>query len=237
MHSQTADTFAHFKRCRAYETALQLKAEGKIRHFGISFHDKAAVLEQILTEYPQIEAVQIQFDYLDYNDPAVESRKCYDVCCKYGKPVLVMEPIKGGSLVNLPEDAKAVFDELHSGSPASYALRFAAGFDGIRMVLSGMSNKERIRSNIDCMKELQPLSETELKAIDKVRDIFHSKHLIPCTACHYCTAGCPKNIPIPDLFSCMNMKKLFSGWSADFYYGNVTANSGKASDCIKCGEC
>lgn len=131
MHSQTAENFEYFKKCNAYETALKLREEGKFRHFGISFHDRADVLEQILMEYPQIEVVQIQFNYLDYNDPAVQSRQCYEVCRKFGKPVLVMEPIKGGSLVNLPEDALEVLRDLNGGSPASYALRFAAGFEGI----------------------------------------------------------------------------------------------------------
>ena len=139
MHAQGTDNFAFFKKCHAYETALELMAEGKFRHFGISFHDRAEVLEQILTEYPQIEVVQIQFNYVDYDDPAVESRKCYEVCRKFGKQVIVMEPVKGGNLVNLPENARAVFEGLHGGSPASYAIRFAAGFEGIMMVLSGMS--------------------------------------------------------------------------------------------------
>ena len=148
MHAQGADNFAYFKKCRAYETALELKAEGKIRHFGISFHDRAEVLEQILTEYPQVEVVQIQFNYLDYEDPAVESRKCYEVCRKYGKPVIVMEPVKGGTLANLPEEAKAVLDGLKGGSPASYAIRYAAGFEGMLMVLSGMSSMEQMEENI-----------------------------------------------------------------------------------------
>lgn len=193
-------------------------------------------------KYPRIfcfrGVVQIQFNYLDYEDPAVESRKCYEVCCKYGKPVIVMEPVKGGNLVNLPEDAAAVLDELHGGSPASYAIRFAAGFDGIRMVLSGMSSMEQMEDNISYMKDFRPLSETEKKAIDKVRESFQSKNLIQCTACRYCTAGCPKQISIPDLFACMNAKKIFHDWNTDYYYNNVhTVNNGKASDCIKCGKC
>lgn len=130
MHSQSKDIFEHFKKCRAYETALELKKEGKIHHFGISFHDKAEVLEEILKEYPQIEVVQIQFNYLDYEDPAVQSRKCYEVCRRYNKPVIVMEPVKGGNLVNLPEDAAKILDNLNGGSAASYAVRFAASFDG-----------------------------------------------------------------------------------------------------------
>ena len=140
MHAQGAGNYPHFKACRAYETAFSLRAEGKVRHVGISFHDRAEVLERILTEYPEIEVVQIQFNYVDYDDPAVQSRKCYEVCRKFNKPVIVMEPVKGGNLVNLPEEAKTVLDALHGGSPASYALRFAAGFPGIAMVLSGMSN-------------------------------------------------------------------------------------------------
>lgn len=238
MHAQSADNFAFFKKCHAYETALELKKEGKIRHFGISFHDRADVLEQILKEYPQIEAVQIQFNYLDYEDPAVESKKCYEVCCKYGKPVIVMEPVKGGNLVKLPDEARAVFDKLHGGSPAGYAIRFAAGFDGIRMVLSGMSSLEQMEDNISYMKDFQPLSKEEQEAVQKVTEIFQSQNVIQCTACRYCTAGCPKHISIPDLFACMNAKKIFHDWNTDYYYNNVhTVNNGKASDCIKCGKC
>ena len=155
MHAQSKDIFAHFKKCHAYETALELKEEGKICHFGISFHDKAEVLEEILKEYPQIEVVQIQFNYVDYEDPAVESRKCYEVCRKYNKPAIIMEPVKGGNLVNLPEDAKKILDDLHGGSTASYAVRFAASFGGVMMVLSGMSNLEQMKDNLSYMKEFE----------------------------------------------------------------------------------
>ena len=155
MHAQSKDIFAHFKKCHAYETALELKEEGKIRHFGISFHDKAEVLEKILKEYPQIEVVQIQFNYVDYEDPAVESRKCYEVCRRYNKPAIIMEPVKGGNLVNLPEDAKKILDDLHGGSTASYAVRFAASFGGVMMVLSGMSNLEQMKDNLSYMKEFE----------------------------------------------------------------------------------
>ena len=239
MHAQGKGNFEHFKKCHAYETALKFKEEGKIRHFGISFHDKAEVLEQILTEYPQVEVVQIQFNYLDYDDPAVESRKVYEVCRKYNKPVIVMEPVKGGNLVNLPEKAQAVLDELHGGSNASYAIRFAAGFEGMLMVLSGMSSMEQMEDNISYMKDFKPLSEEELAAIHKVTDIYHNMNLIPCTACRYCTDGCPKHISIPDLFAIMNTKQIHHDWNADYYYNNVhTGNGkGKASDCIKCGKC
>ena len=238
MHSQSKDIFEYFKKCNAYETALELKEEGRIRHFGISFHDKAEVLEEMLKEYPQIEVVQIQFNYLDYEDPAVQSRKCYEVCRKYDKPVIIMEPVKGGNLVNLPEDAKQILDDLHGGSAASYAIRFAAGFDGVMMVLSGMSNEEQMEDNLSYMKEFKPLDETEMKAVKAVADVFHSKHMIPCTACRYCIEGCPKKISIPDLFACMNAKKVFHDRNADYYYGQVhTVHNGKASECIKCGKC
>lgn len=239
MHAQGADNFAYFKKCRAYETALEMMEEGKFRHFGISFHDRAEVLEQILTEYPQIEVVQIQFNYVDYDDPAVESRKCYEVCRKFGKPVIVMEPVKGGNLVNLPENAKAVFEELQGGSPASYAIRFAAGFEGIRMVLSGMSDMAQMEDNISYMKDFQPLSDRELAAVRRVQEIFQSMNLIPCTSCRYCAAGCPEQISIPDLFAVMNTKLIYHDWNADYYYNVVHTGGGKgkASACVKCGRC
>lgn len=238
MHAQGAGNYAHFKECHAYETAFELKKEGKVRHVGISFHDKPEVLEQILTEYPEVEVVQIQFNYVDYDDPAVQSRACYEVCRKHNKPVIVMEPVKGGNLVNLPEDAKAVLDELYGGSPASYAIRFAAGFPGMMMVLSGMSSMEQMNDNLSYMKDFQPLNEAELAAVKKVQEIFKSKNLIPCTACRYCIDGCPKHISIPDLFAIMNTKQIYHDWNADYYYNVVhTAPGRKASDCLKCGKC
>ena len=238
MHAQSEEFFAKFKKCRAYETALELKAEGKFRHFGISFHDRPEILEQILTEYPQIEVVQIQFNYVDYEDPAVESKKCYEICRKFGKPVIVMEPVKGGSLVNLPLQAMEVLEKLKGGSTASYAIRYAAGFEGILMVLSGMSSMEQMEDNIRFMKDFQPLNEQEMEAVAQVRKIFKEMNLIPCTACRYCMPGCPKHISIPDLFACMNAKKQYQNRNADYYYHNVhTSQKGKASDCIKCGKC
>jgi len=239
MHAQDGEIFEKYKRCRAYEIALELKEEGKIRHFGISFHDRAEVLDRILTEYPQIEAVQIQFNYLDYEDPSVESRKAYETAEKHGKPVIVMEPVKGGSLVNLPEEAQRVLDDMHGGSNASYALRFAAGFENMMMVLSGMSTLEQIRENVAFMAEPVSLNEEEQEAIRRVREIFSSLNMIPCTACHYCVLDndCPKNIPIPELFSCYNLKTTFHSWNQDYYYTIQTRDRGKASECLKCGKC
>ena len=246
MHAQNAAEFEKYKKCHAYETALQLKEEGRIRHFGISFHDKAVVLDQILTEYPQVEIVQIQFNYLDYEDPSVEARKVYEVCRKHNKPVLVMEPVKGGSLVKLPEDAQKIFDDLNEEegtqmSNASYAIRYAAGFDGMKVVLSGMSDLQQMKDNLSYMKEFQPLNAKEKEAVAKVVEVFHGLDMIPCTACHYCVDEnhCPKHIRIPDVFVCLNSKKAFNDWNMDIYYSSVlSANgSGKASECIGCGGC
>lgn len=238
MHAQNAQNYKKYKKCKAYETAFELKKEGKIRHVGLSFHDKAEVLDEILNEYPQIEAVQIQFNYVDYDDASVESRKCYDVCRKHNKPIIVMEPVKGGSLVTLPKKAMDVLADLGGGSPASYAIRFAASFDGMMMILSGMSNMAQLSENVSFMKDFKPLSDKEFEAIGKVQRIFNSQDLIPCTACSYCVDGCPKNIPIPDLFACMNAKQQYHNWNSDFYYHDVHASAkGKASDCIKCGKC
>lgn len=246
MHAQNAAEFEKYKKCHAYETALQLKEEGRIRHFGISFHDKAVVLDQILTEYPQVEIVQIQFNYLDYEDPSVEARKVYEVCRKHNKPVLVMEPVKGGSLVKLPEDAQNIFDDLNEEegtqmSNASYAIRYAAGFDGMKVVLSGMSDLQQMKDNLSYMKEFQPLNAKEKEAVAKVVEVFHGLDMIPCTACHYCVDEnhCPKHIRIPDVFACLNSKKAFNDWNMDIYCSSVlSANgSGKASECIGCGGC
>ncbi len=237
MHAQNAENFQKFKRCRAYETALELMSEGKFRHFGISFHDKAAVLEQILTEYPQIEVVQLQLNYIDWEDPAVESRKCWEVCRRLGKKVIVMEPCRGGNLASLPQDARAVLDGLGGGSPASYAIRFAAGHEGVVMVLSGMTSLEQVEDNLSFMERFRPLDRRELQAVEQVRDILRSKRTVPCTACGYCTGGCPMHIAIPDLFACLNNQKIYPDWNSEFYYGVYTAHNGKASSCIRCGAC
>ena len=237
MHAQNAVNFEKFKRCRAYETAFALKEEGKIKHVGLSFHDKADVLDKILTEYPQIEVVQIQFNYADYDNPHVQSRLCYEVCRKHGKPIIIMEPVKGGTLVNLIPEADKILKGLHGGSNASYAIRYTASFEGVFMVLSGMSNLEQMDDNISFMREFKPLDEREWEAVTKVQEALAREDVIPCTACRYCTDGCPKKISIPDLFSCMNQKRRYKDWNSEVYYENYTAGVGKASDCIACGKC
>ena len=237
MHAQNRTNFEKYKSCRAYETAFELKKEGKVRHVGISFHDTADILNQILTEYPEIEVVQIQFNYLDYNDASVQSRLCLETCRKHGKGVIVMEPVKGGSLVNLPDDAAEVLNTLGGGSHASYAIRFAASFEDIFMVLSGMGNMDMMRDNLSYMTDFKPLEKKELEAVFKVADIIKSKNLIPCTACQYCVEGCPAGIAIPKLFACMNESNKWKNWNSGYYYGIFTKDRGKASDCIGCGAC
>ena len=239
MHAQDAKNYKHFQKCRAYETAFALKAEGLLRHVGISFHDKAEVLDRILTEHPEIEIVQIQFNYVDYDSETVESRKCYEVCKKHGKPVIVMEPVKGGSLVNLPEEADRILRELRGGSNASYAVRFAASFPQMAMVLSGMSNMEQMRDNIASMRDFRPLNAAEMDAVAKVSGCFRNLDLIPCTACRYCIEenACPKGIRIPELFAMRNAYKAFRSSAIRACYSKTLIDSGKASDCIKCGKC
>ena len=182
--------------------------------------------------------VQIQFNYVDYEDPSVEGKLCYEVCRKHGKPIIVMEPVKGGCLVqNLPKEAKEIFQNLGGGSEASYAIRFAASFEGIFMVLSGVSDLDQMKDNISFMKEFKPLSEKEMRGVERVREIFRAQDLIPCTFCHYCTDRCPAKIQIPDLFACMNAKQQYQDWNSEWYYDVHTQKGGKASDCIQCGKC
>ena len=237
LHSVNGQRYEEFLARNAFEVVRQLREEGKIRRMGISFHDSPAQLARILEERPEIEVVQIQLNYADFDDPVVESGGVYQVCRQYGKPVLVMEPVKGGKLADLPPEGAEILRTLGGGSPAAYALRYAASFPGVEMVLSGMSTLEQMEDNLSYMMDFRPLDERELAAIDRVRQIFRSVDLIPCTACRYCVAGCPRKILIPDLFAAMNAKKMYRDWNSDWYYMVHTQNNGKASDCIKCGKC
>ena len=241
MHAQNKKNYQKFKRCRAYETAWELKQEGYIRHLGLSFHDKAEVLDMILNEHPEIEFVQIQFNYLDYESDEVEGRKVYEVCEKHQKPVMVMEPVKGGSLVKLPEEADRILRDLNGGSNASYAIRFAASFPQIAVVLSGMSNLEQTEDNLAAMCDFKPLTEAETEALRKVCAVFGRLDLIPCTACHYCVEEntCPKNIRIPEILGASNAYESFHNPNMINDYRNfmTAGDHGKAADCIRCGKC
>ncbi|MBQ0005724.1 MAG: aldo/keto reductase [Clostridiales bacterium] len=237
MHAQDRIFYEQYTRCRAYEIAQELKEEGKVRHVGISFHDRAEVLEQILSEHPEIEVVQLQINYIDYDTESIQCSKCLEVCRKYGKPVIVMEPVKGGVLARVPEDVEDIFREVSDDSPASIALRFAAGCDGVFLTLSGMSDMNQVDDNCNHMKNFKPLDEKEREAVEKAVEAFSRKNVIPCTACRYCTVGCPMNIDIPTLFSCMNMREMFRGWTSPYYYQRSIIDKGLAKDCIGCGAC
>lgn len=239
MHAQGSKNYPKFQKCEAYEVAQELKKEGKIKHIGISFHDTAEVLDMILNDHPEIEIVQIQFNYVDYVDAGVQSKLCYEVCRKHNKPVLIMEPIRGGGLVKLPQEAKEVLDKVNKDklSYASFAIRFAASFSGVYKVLSGMSNMEQMEDNVSYMEEFKPFNDEEYKAVEEVADILKKLGGIPCTACRYCVEGCPMKIAIPDLFSCYNAKVQFNDWNSSMYYSIHTKDNKKASECIKCGQC
>ena len=230
MHAMSAERHKVYQAARAYDVAQELKAEGKLRHVGMSFHDSAKALDRILTDRPELEFVQLQFNYVDYEDSRVQARLCYEVCCKHGKPVMVMEPVKGGSLVNLPREA---LELLPNGSPASYAVRFAAGFPQVAMVLSGMSNEGQMADNLATMTDFVPLSDDEHRNIEKVRALYQAQHRIPCTACRYCTDGCPAGIEIPEIFAVMNRYRAGEGEPEKEY----AAFENNASACVGCGQC
>ena len=230
LHAMSAGRHETYRELKAYETCLELKAEGKIRHLGMSFHDTADVLDNILTAWPELEFVQLQFNYLDYEDPKVQSRACYAVCEKHGKPVMVMEPVRGGALVNLPREALELIPD---GSPASYALRFVGGFPQVAMILSGMSDEAQMADNLATMGNFRPLTDAEQEAVVKVRTLYQSQHKIPCTACGYCVDGCPVGIAIPDIFDLVNKKLAKEAYDMNAY----AAMDNKADACVGCGQC
>ena len=230
-HALNAQRHARFTEERIYDIGLQLLKEGRFRHLGMSFHDSAEVLDQILTEHPEIEVVQLQLNYADWIDPKIQSGACYEVCRKHGKPVMVMEPVKGGALAILPEEATV---QMTSGSPASYALRYAAGFENVIMVLSGMSNLDQVMDNIRTMTNFVPLNEQEMQTIDRVRTIFQGQNKVPCTACRYCVDGCPAGLDIPEIFACFNGKRAKAEEDMDERYAALPV---KADSCVGCGHC
>lgn len=241
LHSLTRDFYEKAEKFGAFEFVAQKKAEGKIRHIGMSFHDKADVLDEILTKHPEIEYVQLQLNYADWEDPDVQSRENYEVCVRHGKPVLVMEPVKGGLLASLSPDCEKVLrDADPDASPASWAIRFAASLPNVVMVLSGISDRAQMADNLSFMKDFEPLSEEEKQICLNVADLIRSKESIPCTACRYCVDGCPQNIPIPDYFKLINEISKFGEAkipSAKSNYDYMIQSNGKASDCIECRQC
>lgn len=240
IHAMNRQTYAQAERMHAFEFLMQKKAEGKIRHIGFSFHDKADFLDEVLTAHPEMEYVQLQLNYLDWDDPAIESRRCYGVALKHRKPVIVMEPIKGGNLIRIPDEAKQIYQKANPDlSIASWAIRFAASPSNVMMVLSGMSEPSQMEDNISFMKDFKPLNREEEDTVKKATEVIRASAGIPCTACRYCTDSCPKKIAIPDYFAIYNNRVRFKQTAAvgKMYYDNLALNHGKASECLKCGRC
>lgn len=217
----------------------RIKEEGRAKHIGFSFHDSAEVLEGILASHPEMEFVQLQINYADWEDDNVQSRKCYEVARKYNVPVIIMEPVKGGSLATMPEEIQKLYREANPElSVPSWAVRYAASLDGVITVLSGMSNEEQLNDNVSYMENFQPLSDAERETVQKAVEILNTLPTIPCTGCKYCVDGCPQKINIPGIFEAMNEYILYNNLErAKHSYKNAVKEGGKASDCIQCGAC
>ena len=238
LHGVDEGNHDKFDNYGIWDYMKQLKSEGVIRHYGFSFHSTPEHLEQLLTDHPDVEFVQLQINYADWEDTLICSRRCYEIATRHGKPVIVMEPVKGGKLANPP---KAVKDILQRANPnasfASWAVRYAASLPNVMMVLSGMSNMEQMQDNMSFMHHFQPLNDEEYLVIDEASQALKQYADIPCTACHYCTPGCLMGIHIPEIFAVMNVYKM---------YGNLTEARNEyrwrpggnlASTCIQCGQC
>lgn len=242
LHDMGAEHYEIYKKYDCFAWIAEKKRQGLIKHMGFSFHDTAEVLDKILTEHPEMEFVQLQINYLDWDSEGVQSRKCYEVATKHGKPVIVMEPVKGGTLAKLPAAAEKLLRATNpEASVPSWAVRFAAGLPNVKMVLSGMSSTEQLLDNTGFMQDFVPLTQQEQAVIAQVVDTINASIAIPCTGCAYCTEGCPMHIAIPKYFSLYNADlqelkdKDFTSQGA--YYDNLTLKFGKASDCIACGQC
>lgn len=239
LHSYGRQYAETLDKVDAYGFVRRLKEEGHVKHIGMSFHDTADVLDDVLTKHPELEFVQLQINYADWDDDGVQSRLCYETARKHGKPVIVMEPVKGGSLALLPPEARDVLKAARpDASIASWAMRFVAELDGIITVLSGMSDMGQMQDNISTMQNLAPLTDADRAAIEKVRGILAAMPTTPCTDCKYCieSGGCPQDIPIPGIIEQDNKRITFDHLDKGGY-GFVTKNHGKASDCIRCGAC
>ena len=241
LHNLNVNYWENAKKYDSFAFIRRMKAEGKIRHIGFSYHDGPELLDQILTEHPEAEFVQLQVNYLDWDSPTIQSRKCCEIAAKHGKPVIVMEPVKGGTLANITKEAEDIF-RAHEPemSPASWAIRFAASQDNVMVVLSGMSSMEQMNDNLSYMEDFKPLDDGEIAVLDKARDIINASISIPCTGCRYCVTGCPKNIAIPEYFDLYNNLKQMTVkvfYAQTCYYDNYIKHRGKASECISCRKC
>ena len=217
-----------------------LKTQGLVRHWGFSFHGTPKMPEELLTAHPDAEFVQLQINYIDWEDPGVAARECYEIATRHGKPVIVMEPVKGGLLATPPEAAREILTAAEpNASLASWAVRYAASLDNVMVVLSGMSNEEQMRDNLSFMncKDFRPLSDTERKVLSRAREAIEQCNAIPCTGCHYCTPGCPVGIHIPEIFSVMNGYQRYGNLERAKMDYSWRPGGVKASACIQCGQC
>ncbi len=242
LHDIGEDSYKKYEKLDCFNWLKDKKEKGLVKHIGFSFHSTADMLDKVLTEHPEFEFVQLQINYLDWESEGIQSRKCYEVAEKHGVPVIVMEPVKGGTLVNVPEAVEKHFKSKNPDmSVASWAIRFAASLDNVKMVLSGMGNMEMMEDNTSYMKDFVPLTDEEKEYVLEAADIINKNITVPCTGCEYCVSGCPKNIPIPKYFDLYNadlQEFEGKGWNPQgTYYERLTENYGKASDCIECGQC
>lgn len=242
IHDIGKDHYKVYNELDCFSWIKEKKKAGLARHIGFSFHDDAAFLDQVLTEHPEMEFVQLQVNYLDWENVSIQSRKCCEVAAKHGKPVIVMEPVKGGTLAKVPAAVEKSFKEYAPEmSIPSWAIRFAASQPGVSLVLSGMSDMEQVLDNTGFMTDFKPLNVEELALIRQAVRTINGGIAIPCTGCSYCTDGCPMNIPIPRYFSLYNADKQEDPekvWTSQgSYYDRLTENFGKASACIGCGQC
>lgn len=239
LHAVNAAGYETAKRTDAFAELAALKEEGLTRHIGFSFHDSAEVLDRILTEHPEMEYVQLQLNYFDWDSNTVQARKCYETVIRHGRQVVVMEPVKGGSLANVPEEAERLFREKQPElSTASWGIRFAASLPHVLVVLSGMSNMEQVEDNTSYMADFQPLTPDELDTVKQVAGIIRSQITVDCAACGACTAQCPKNIPMAAYFDMYNEHCQMGKYSNGMvYYANFPTGTGKASECDGCGKC
>ena len=239
LHALMENNYKKYDKFHLWDFVKEQKEKGLIKHFGFSYHAGPELLDQILTEHPEVDFIQLQINYADWENPKVVSRANYEMARKHGKSITVMEPVKGGALANPPKDVKKLFKDYHPDmSYASWAIRFVASLDGIITVLSGMSNIQQMEDNISYMKDFKPLNEEEQRIIQEAQRIIGHSATIPCTACHYCVDGCPKQIRIPDIFSAMN-KEIGNGQAeeAKTAYFNVATEGHRASDCVGCRQC